>query len=204
MKVVTVRPAQLSDAQRMLDIYAPNILHSFVTFENEVPEATVFAQRIAHYEQRFPWLVYDVDGTIAGYVYASPHRDRAAYQWCCESSIYMHESFKGRGAGKVLYQTLFHLLKLQGLRRVYAGITLPNEASVRLHDGLGFQWLATYDHVGYKMGEWKDVGWWQLQLNPLDALPQPPTPFTELPQKIWKDACSEAGHKIGQLLARKA
>lgn len=201
MKLVTVRQAQLSDAQGILDIYAPYIVHSFITFENEVPDTAVFAQRIAHYAQRFPWLVCQVGDTIAGYVYASPHRDRAAYQWCCESSIYMHEKFKGKGVGRILYQALFDLLKLQGIRHVYAGITLPNEGSVALHERLGFTWLANYKHIGYKLGEWKSVGWWELQLNALDANPQPPTLYSAMPEDAVKRTCLHAANAIRERIA---
>lgn len=191
----------MSDAQGILDIYAPYIVHSFVTFENEVPAVDSFAQRIVHYAQRFPWLVCAVNDTIAGYVYASPHRDRAAYQWCCESSIYMHETFKGKGVGRILYQALFDLLKLQGMRHVYAGITLPNEGSVALHESLGFVRLATYDHIGYKLGEWKSVGWWALQLNALDPDPQPPTAYPALPDDAVTKICRNAEHAIKARIA---
>lgn len=185
---MTVRPATSEDAKAILDIYAPYILDSFITFENEVPDLDSFKGRIAHYTGKFPWLVGEVGGRIAGYVYASPHRDRAAYQWCCESSIYMHDDFRGKGLGRILYSKLFSLLTIQGMRNVYAGITLPNDGSIRLHESLQFRWLATYENIGYKLGAWKSVGWWERQLNSFEGVPEPPTWYPQLNKEDIKKA----------------
>jgi L-amino acid N-acyltransferase YncA len=200
--MITVRVAEEGDAASFLEIYAPYIHTSAATFENEVPTAQEFAERIQKVLRRFPWLVAEVNEQIAGYVYASPHRDRAAYQWTCECSVYVHEAFKKLGIGSALYGALFGILQRQGMRNVYAGITLPNEASVRLHERLGFTHFATYAHVGYKLGRWHDVGWWQLEVNQVSGAPQVPVPFAAMPQDAYADLVQEAKETITGRLAR--
>lgn len=176
--MIEVRIVNKSDAPGILDIYKPYIDHSAITFETETPEIEQFEQRINKTLQRFPWLVCLVDGVVAGYVYASAHRDREAYQWTCECSVYIHDRFKGLGIGSALYKVLFDILRIQGMRNVYAGITLPNEASIQLHERLGFELFATYENVGYKTDGWKTVGWWRLQLNDYELNPAPPCMFS--------------------------
>jgi L-amino acid N-acyltransferase YncA len=191
-----IRPVQQEDAASILRIYEPYIKSTSITFENEVPDEETFRQRILTYSNRFPWLVCFVEGMMAGYAYASPHRDRAAYQWSCECSIYLHPAFQAKGIGRVLYNVLFELLTLQGLRNVYAGITLPNAASVALHERCGFKPLAVYENIGYKMGQWHSVGWWHRQLNSYDASPVPPVYFANLRADRWKQVCEDAEKKL--------
>ena len=112
------------------------------------------------------------DGEVAGYAYASPHHDRAAYRWATDVTVYVASEHQRRGVGRQLYQVLFELLRGQGLYVACAGITLPNEASVGLHEALGFQPVGVYRGVGWKVGEWHDVGWWQLQLLPPATVPR--------------------------------
>lgn len=176
-----------TDAKNILSIYAPFIKSTSLTFETEVPSTEQFAQRITTYLKKYPWLVYEFNGQVAGYAYASIYRERTAYQWSCECSVYIHDDHKGKGIGQILYSTLFQILKWQGLRNVYAVINLPNEASVRLHEKMGFVWFATYENVGYKLGRWKNVGWWKLQLNDYDQQPSPPIHFSEIDQKKIND-----------------
>src|SRR4051812_26071636 len=109
-----VRIATSDDAQAVLEIYRPYILTTAFTFEIEVPSIDEFAKRIDTYLQKYPWLICEIDNKIAGYAYASTHREREAYQWTCESSVYVHDNFKGRGIGKELYATLFAILQMQG------------------------------------------------------------------------------------------
>ena len=168
------------DAQGILDIYAPYITDTSYTFESEVPGVTAFAARIASYLVNWPWLVCEVDGQIAGYAYASRYRERIGYQWCVECSVYIHDDFQKRGIAKALYDALFRILRMQGYYNVYAVINLPNDRSVRLHESCGFRWFANYENVGYKLGKWKTVGWWQLTLNDYIDNPPPPTPFSDL------------------------
>jgi L-amino acid N-acyltransferase YncA len=198
--MVEVRMAAPSDAQGILDIYASHIRESFCTFESEVPSLEQFRQRIEKTIQTKPWVVCTINNVIAGYAYASVHRERAAYQWCCESSIYTNNDFKGRGIGRQLYKVLFAILKKQGYRNVYAGITLPNEASIKLHEKCGFTHFATYENIGYKLGEWKNVGWWKLRLNNYDPEPSPPLQFSEMDLSGFEDVLSDAANHILQKL----
>ncbi|MEK7224579.1 MAG: N-acetyltransferase family protein [Bacteroidota bacterium] len=175
-----IRPANVDDADEILAIYAPYIATTSFTFETEVPSVEAFAKRIESYLINWPWLVYEVDEKIAGYAYATRHRERTAYQWCTESSIYIHDDFQRRGVAHALYTALFDILKIQGFRNVYAVINLPNDRSVAFHESCGFKYFATYEKVGYKLGKWKNVGWWRLILNEFGDEPAPPIRFSEL------------------------
>ena len=168
-----IRSALSSDASSILDIYAPYIANTAVSFETEVPTVEDFTRRIMGNQESCPWLVYESYGLIAGYAYASKHRDRAAYQWSLESSVYVNEGFRQQGIATKLYQTLFQILKYQGCRNLYAGITLPNEKSVNFHQKMGFSKIADYKNIGYKFNRWHTVGWYELQLNDYSDAPAP-------------------------------
>ena len=178
--MIEVRLAISNDASEIIDIYSPSVLTTAVSFETVVPPIEEMQKRIAFCLEKFPWIVCTIDGKVAGYVYASKHRDREAYQWSCECSVYVHDDFRGKGIGKVLYQLLFEILKMQGFRNVYAGITLPNEASVQLHEKCGFRSFAMYENIGYKFHNWHTVGWWKLQVNNYDLDLPPPLKISEL------------------------
>jgi phosphinothricin acetyltransferase len=198
--MVEIRMALPADAGGILEIYAPHVKDSFCTFESEVPSLEEMEDRIHKAIQYRPWIVCVIDKTIAGYVYASAHRDRAAYQWSCECSVYTKNEFQGIGIGYQMYKILFQLLKLQGYKTVYAGITLPNEGSIRLHEKIGFTHFATYENVGYKLGHWKDVGWWKLQLNRYNQKPSPPLKLSETDVSRFDRLFSDAAHHILQKL----
>lgn len=169
-----LRLARHTDAAAILGIYAPYILKTSFTFETEVPPHEAFAGRIISYLDEWPWLVCEINGMVAGYAYATRHRERAAYQWCVESSVYVHHDFQQKGVARALYTALFEILKYQGCRNAYAGITLPNDKSVVFHKKLGFTWFADYANVGYKLNQWNTVSWWQLQLNDYSENPVAP------------------------------
>ena len=179
-----IRLATPEDASGILDIYAPYILNTSFTFETEVPSLEEFGERIKTYLNYWPWLVCEMEGNIAGYAYATRYRDRTAYQWSVECSVYVQDDHHRSGIGRVLYRSLFSILKAQGFTKVYAVINLPNTQSVTFHETMGFKYFATYEKVGYKLGKWKDVGWWQLQLN--EYADEPPTPikFSALDNEI--------------------
>lgn len=171
-----IREATLADAAPIQAIYAAIVRDTVISFEIDPPTVGEIADRIQTVQQRFPWLVCELDGEVVGYVYASPHHERAAYQWSANVSVYIHEHHHRRGIGRALYTSLFALLRLQGIYNAYAGITLPNPGSVGLHESMGFEPVGIYKQVGYKFGAWHDVGWWSLALRPLD--PEPAAPFT--------------------------
>ena len=167
-----IRLANASDAQEILNIYAPYIHNTIITFELELPSLANFTKRIEKYLQESPWLIYKVDNVIAGYAYASAHRGRAAYQWNREVSVYVHDAFKRQGIAKQLYTTLLQLLKIQGYMNALAGIVQPNEASVAFHKSLGFQLVGTYNKIGYKLGAWQRVSWYELALHNSNSSPK--------------------------------
>lgn len=194
--MVNVRTASTADAPGILQIYSPHVLQDACTFETQTPSVEEVEKRIAKCLQKFPWIVCEIENQIAGYVYASAHREREAYQWTCESSVYVHKDFKGNRIGTTLYKCLFQLLKRQGLVNVYAGITLPNAASVLLHEACGFTLFAEYDNVGYKMGSWHKVGWWKLRLNDYEPKPSPPLLFSEMDGLLLRESFAAAAKKI--------
>lgn len=162
-------------------IYAPFVAGSAVSFEDVPPDGAEFARRIALIWTRYPWLVAEDPGEVVGYAYASAYRERAAYRWAAEAAVYVADEHRGRGIGKRLYRVLFDLLGQQGIRTVCAGVTLPNRASVALHESLGFQPVGVYRRIGYKQGAWHDVGWWQLELpGPNEDPPSEPGPPVRL------------------------
>ena len=175
-----IRLAAESDAGQIQAIYAPIVESTCISFETEAPSIDEMGSRIRSVLQSFPWLVCEQDGAILGYAYAGRHRDRAAYQWSVDVSVYVHPSHHGRGIGQALYGQLLRILAAQGFYNAYAGITLPNAASVRLHEKMGFSWLCTYREVGFKQGAWRDVGWWHLGLRPRHQEPAPPIGIREL------------------------
>lgn len=121
------------------------------------------------------WLTAEIDGAVAGYAYAAKHRERAAYQWSVDVSVYVSAQHRGLGVGRALYDELFPQLITRGFYTAYAGITLPNAASVGLHEACGFRPIGVYTSVGFKLGAWHDVGWWQRELRPRVGTPAPPS-----------------------------
>ena len=172
---LSIRLATLEDAVAVQAIYAPHVLDSATSFETEVPTVAEVAERISSTLVYYPWLVYEEDGQVVGYAYASAHRARAAYGWAAEVSVYIAESHQRRGIGRRLYAALFERLIQQGFYTAIAGITLPNPGSVGLHESLGFTHVGTYHNIGYKAGAWRDVGWWEKALQAHGDGPPNPT-----------------------------
>ncbi len=164
------------DAAACAAIYAPYV-EGPISFEERAPDAAELAVRIGAHGSTHAWLVAERDGEVVGYAYACPHRQRTAYRWSVDVSVYVAPGHVGDGVGRALYRALFERLRAQGFRMAFAGITLPNPASVALHESLGFARVGTMREVGWKAGAWRDVGWWQLELIPAAAEPPPePTP----------------------------
>lgn len=169
-----VRLATPADAAAVQAIYAPVVQDTVASFEFEPPTATVIGERIAATLPALPWLVIEDDCAVLGYAYAAPHRERAAYRWSVDVSVYLDAAARGRGFGRRLYEPLLALLEVQRYRRAHAGIALPNPASVALHEALGFTPVGVYRGVGWKAGAWHDVGWWQRPLSTAAGPPAEP------------------------------
>jgi phosphinothricin acetyltransferase len=164
-----IRLADVADAGPVQAIYALIVRDTAISFELEVPDVPEMQRRITSTLEQMPWLVCENDGGLLGYAYAGPHRIRAAYQWSVDVSVYVHADARQMGVGRALYRSLFGLLTLQGFTNAFAGITLPNPASVGLHESSGFKPIGAYRDVGHKLGRWHDVVWWQLPLGERDS-----------------------------------
>jgi L-amino acid N-acyltransferase YncA len=173
----TIRSADPErDAAACAAIYAPQVEAGPVSFEERPPDATELATRIRRTAATHPWLVAERGGEVVGYAYACPHRTRAAYRWSVDVSVYVAAGQGGQGIGHDLYAELIARLRRQRFRMACAGITLPNPASIALHESLGFTRVGTMREIGWKAGAWRDVGWWQLELGPPGEQP-PPEPL---------------------------
>ncbi len=175
-----IRVATVADGPAIAAIYAPAITDRSTSFEVDPPSGEEMARRVAALVPRLPWLVCEHRGAVIGYAYGSPHRDRAAYRWSVEVSAYVDERVHRGGVGRALYTSLFEVLVLLGLRNAYAGITLPNVASVGLHEAVGFSMVGVYRGIGYKFGQWHDVAWLERALATRDADPAPPRPLADV------------------------
>jgi len=174
---VRVRVAVEADAEAVQLIYAPIVRDTAISFELEPPTVAEMQHRITTTLASLPWLVAeDSEGAVVGYAYASRHRERAAYAWSVDVSVYVGDGHRGQGLGRALYEPLLSDLTDHGYVTAFAGIALPNAASVGLHEALGFTRIGVFSSVGYKHGRWHDVGWWQRRLRDAPIEPEPPTP----------------------------
>lgn len=171
----TVRMANLIDASDMAEIYRPYVVDSAISFESTPPGPQEMADRISQTLSTYPWLVYEEGGTVLGYAYGGAWKGRSAYDWSAEVTVYVRKGHHGKGIGKQLYQALIEALRAQGVVNIIGGIALPNPASVALHESLGFKPVAQFNKLGFKLGKWWDVGYWQLELSRADS----PNPITK-------------------------
>ena len=190
-----MRLARETDAEALLAVYAPYVHETSVTFELIPPTVEEFRERVCTTLKRAPWLLAEENGCVIGYAYGGTFRARPAYQWSAEVSVYLTPAAQGRGLGRALYLALFDLLRAQNYCTALAGITLPNAPSVRLHEKLGFTYIGAYHSVGFKHGNWHDVGWWELPLRERPAHPAPLRLLAELTPAEW-----ESAFKKGELL----
>jgi L-amino acid N-acyltransferase YncA len=178
MAAANIRDAQPErDAAACAAIYAPYVEQTAISFEERAPDALAMEARISRYVATHPWLVAEDGGEIVGYACARRHQERAAYRWAADVSVYVASNRRGEGLGRGLYEALFARLRRQNFQLACAGITLPNDASVGLHEALGFLRVGVSPRIGWKGGRWHDVGWWQLELEPS----APVTPLEPLP-----------------------
>lgn len=174
-----VRIADVDDGSDIAGIYRPIVRDTFISFEDVPPTADEMSARIESTLVTHPWLVIDQDGSVAAYAYATPHRARSAYQWSCDVSVYVGEKLRRTGAARMLYVTLFQTLVRQGYATAFAGIALPNTASVGFHEHMGFEAIGVYPRVGFKKGTWRDVGWWSRSLQVFEGEPTAPLLFSK-------------------------
>ena len=175
-----IRLADENDCGDILAIYAPYIENTSVTFEVEVPRPEDFLVRFRKIKSRYPYLAAEAGGRIVGYAYAAELMERAAYQWNAALSVYLRDDFSGRGLGSALYRALIEFLKLQNFQNVYGVVTLPNPASVRLHQRFGFRPVGHYEKAGYKCGAWHDVMFFEKRIGGHGRQPAPPRPLDDI------------------------
>ncbi len=178
-QALIVRLATLDDAAACAAIYGPYVQDTSISFELEPPTADEMAGRIAKTIARTPWMVVETDGVVRGYAYGTRHRDRAAYDWTVESTVYVDRDFARRGIGRAAMTSLLEILRLQGFHLVVAGITQPNPASTGLHLALGFERIGEFGAIGWKEGRWHGVEWYGLELGPRDRPPAPIRPLAD-------------------------
>jgi phosphinothricin acetyltransferase len=163
--MLSIRQGTAADAPALLAIYAPFVESTAVSFETAVPTVEEFAARIGKSLSKWQYLVAERDGAIAGYAYGSTHRERAAYRFSVEVSAYIDPRFRRQGIGTALYQRLFKDLVAQGYCTAFAGITVPNDASIGMHRSVGFEMIGVFRNIGWKFDRWHDVAWMQRTLR---------------------------------------
>lgn len=184
----TIRLATPEEAEQVQAIYAP-YCHTPISFEMDPPSVEEMRGRLAKVLHQYPWLLCEDGEEVLGYAYASQHRERAAYCWSVDTAVYVRQGRQRRGIGRALYTSLLAVLPLQGYVNAYAGVTLPNPASVGLHEAMGFQPVGVYQQVGFKCGSWHDVAWFQRPLQPRLGEPPLPKRLEEVRQiAAWQEA----------------
>ncbi|WP_375390995.1 GNAT family N-acetyltransferase [uncultured Sphingomonas sp.] len=181
--MIALRPARPEDAGAIAAIYAPHVLVGVASFETEAPDARAMRTRMAGPDGLYPWLVAtsgEDDGGVLAYAYASPWSNRPAYGWAVETTVYVADPAQRQGAGRLLYEALVDTLRAQGFTQAIARIALPNDASIALHEGVGFRRAGVLREIGWKHGRWIDVGQWQCALAEPATAPVPPRRFAEV------------------------
>jgi phosphinothricin acetyltransferase len=192
-----LRVADPEDGDALAGIYGPMVATTAVSFELDPPSGTEMGERVADTLPDHPWLVADTDDGVVGYAYAHRFHLRAAYDWSVETSVYVHPDHWRAGVGRSLYGGLIAILREQGYCRAVAGVTLPNPASVRLHERAGFRPVGVYHRIGWKLGGWHDVGMWELDLRPEPRPPTAPTAFRRLsPRFLATTLATPAGPAV--------
>jgi phosphinothricin acetyltransferase len=181
--VIAIRPARPEDAAAIAAIYAPHVLAGVVSFETEAPDARQMRARMAGSDGLYPWLVAtngDETGGVLGYAYAARFREREAYRWVVETTAYVADVSQRSGVGRLLYEALVDTLRAQGFTQAMGVIALPNDGSIKLHEAVGFRRSGVFREVGYKHGQWIDVGYWQCELAEPSVPPAEPKRFADV------------------------
>lgn len=186
--MIRLRAARPEDAAQIAAIYAPYVAGSAVSFETEAPSAETMRERMSAYDGLYPWIVAtpEEDELVLGYAYATRFRERPAYRFCVETTVYIAGDAHRQGVGRLLYDALLDTLREQEFTQAIAAITLPNEPSIALHEAVGFRRAGVYREVGYKQGRWMDVGLWQCSLAEPQSPPVEPRPFSEV-GLVWDE-----------------
>jgi phosphinothricin acetyltransferase len=193
-----IRLATPADAPAVCRIYGP-FCATPVTFEEVAPDESEMERRIGQVTGQYPWLVCESGGAVVGYAYAAAHRERAAYRWTVEVAAYVAANCRGCGVGGALYTTLIGLLTAQGYHRAFGLITLPNPASVELHESMGFTAKTVFQAAGFKCGEWRDVGWWERRLCPDSGKPTEPVSVRKLRDTSeWRAAIAAGERRLAE------
>lgn len=175
-----IRLATENDSESLLNIYGEYIRNTAVTFEIDIPSVVEFSNRISNVLESNPWIVCEINGENVGYAYASMHRERAAYQWSVDVTVYINPQFHRKHIATALYTALIELLKIQGYYNAYAGVSLPNVNSEGFHEFFGFKPVGVFRKVGYKFGEWRDVKWFELRIQEYSSNPQVPITINKI------------------------
>jgi L-amino acid N-acyltransferase YncA len=191
-----IRHATEADAAQIAEIYAPYVRDTAISFEVVPPTGDAMGERIRSLTAMYPWLVCADQSEVRGYAYAGRHHERAAYQWSIDVSVYVRTDAHRRGIGRSLYTALLRIVAAQGFYNAYAGVTLPNPASVGLHESFGFRPVGVYERVGHKLEAWHDVGWWALDLQPRPPSPSPPRAADTQRQTAEWQAAMAAGRSL--------
>ncbi len=186
-----IRPVSPDDSPELLSVYAPYVTDTVVTFEYEAPSEAAFRQRVADIIDQYPYLVAVENGRVIGYAYAHRARERAAYDWFAELSVYVRSGHSGQGIGTALYSALIPLLKLQNIQHLTAVISAPNAPSEALHQKMGFSYAGIHKRSGYKLGQWRDTLFLDLPVGSHAVPPPPFIPFSRLDQALVMGICAK-------------
>lgn len=184
------------DAEQILEVYKPYVLHTANTFEYDVPTVEEFEQRIKKISTQYPYLVCEHDGRIVGYAYGSTHRERMGYSWCAETTVYLAEAYHRRGIARSLYTALFTLMKKQGYHSIYVSILCTNTASVAFHKSMGFEEIGIFKNIGYKLGKWHSNLWMQLFLNRHNEEPGKPVAIGVIDKQFVEGVIRNANEEV--------
>ncbi len=196
METITLRQACPEDAEAVLEIYAPYIKNTNITFEYEVPSLSAFRERMEGIMEGYPYLVCEIDGVMAGYAYAHRYKERAAYQWDAELSVYLREEYARRGIGRAFYTALMEILKEQNVRNVYGIVTSPNPPSEALHAAMGFRLFGVSQKTGYKLGKWIDVSGFERPIGDPDSPPGELLAISQVSPERIAEILNEAAEMI--------
>ncbi len=198
MKKVSVRFVQNNDAKGLIEIYAPYVTETPITCECEVPSVQEFQDRIQKISKTFPYVVCEIDGELVGYSYASLHKERAAYRWDSDATVYVSSNYHRNKIGTALYNCMLELNKLQGFYNIYAVVTTANEGSIKFHEAFGFVPMGTYTNTAFKLGKWHNITVMEKKLKEYDLEPKETLSIKDIDSKIIEKLFTEAEEIVAE------